>query len=75
MFTHLKSSTNRGRDAYPITLTNAFDLLVKESGEYDIVRQSNRILRGQGGRGGGGRHNFCLCSVEIEDKTENILFL
>ena len=29
----LKSSANRGRDEYPTTLTDAFDLLVRESGE------------------------------------------
>jgi len=34
----LKSSANRGRDEYPTTLTDAFDLLVRESGEYDTVR-------------------------------------
>ena len=34
----LKSSANRGRDEYPTSLTAAFDLLVRESGEYDSVR-------------------------------------
>ena len=33
----LKSSTNRGRDEYPVTLTDAFDLLVRESDEYDTT--------------------------------------
>ena len=34
----LKSSANRGRDEYPETFTSAFDLLVRESGEYDTAR-------------------------------------
>ena len=55
----LKSSANRGRDEYPNTLTAAFDLLVRESGEYDTVkRQNNRFYRGRGGRGGRGRDSF-----------------
>ena len=33
----LKSSANCGRDKYPTTLTDAFDLLVRESGEYDTI--------------------------------------
>ena len=33
----LKRSANLGRDEYPETLTKAFDLLVRESGEYDTV--------------------------------------
>jgi len=41
----LKSSANRGRDEYPITLTDAFDLLVHESGEYDTVRRGNPRYR------------------------------
>ena len=52
----LKRSANLGRDEYPATLTEAFDLLVRESGEYDSVRQSGNRYRGGGGRGGrGGR--------------------
>ena len=35
----LKSSANRGRDEYHVTLTDAFNLLVRESGEYDFVRK------------------------------------
>ena len=34
----LKSSANRGRDEYPTTLTDAFDLLVRNSGEYDTTQ-------------------------------------
>ena len=34
----LKSAANRGRDEYPVTLMEAFNLLVRESGEYDTVR-------------------------------------
>ena len=34
----LKSLENCGRDEYPETLTNAFNLLVRESGEYDTVK-------------------------------------
>ena len=33
----LKSVANRGRDEYPVTLTVAFNLLVRELGEYDSV--------------------------------------
>ena len=33
----LKISANLGRDEYPTTLTDAFDLSVRESGEYDTV--------------------------------------
>ena len=52
----LKSSVNRGRDEYPSTLTDAFDLLVRESGEYDTVRRcAPRFTRGRNGRGGRGR--------------------
>ena len=55
----LKSSANRGRDEYPVTLTEAFNLLVRESGEYDTVRSYNPRFRvPRGGRGGRGRHNF-----------------
>ena len=31
----LKSSANRGRDEYPVTLTDTVDLFVRESGEFD----------------------------------------
>jgi hypothetical protein len=58
----LKSSANRGRDEYPTTLTNAFDLLVRESGEYNTMRGSSsrfRPRRRRGGpRGGRGRNSF-----------------
>ena len=55
----LKSSANRGQDEYPITLISAFDLLVRESGEYNTVRKYNpRNFRGQGNRGGRGRNSF-----------------
>ena len=51
----LRSLANRGRDDYPITLSDAFNLLVRESGEYDSVRKPNPRFRGGGGRFGGGR--------------------
>ena len=53
----LKSSANRGRDEYPETLTDAFNLLVRESGEYDTVRANVPRYR-RGGRGGRGRQSF-----------------
>ena len=52
-YSKTKSSANRGRDEYPVTLSDAFDLLVRESGEYDTV-QSYRRFNGRGGRGGRG---------------------
>ena len=53
----LKRSANLGRDEYPESLTAAFDLLVRESGEYDGTRRFvNR--HGRGGRGGRGRNGF-----------------
>ena len=33
-----KSSANRGKDEYPEALTNVFNLLARESGEYDTVK-------------------------------------
>ena len=51
----LKSSANRGRDEYPISLTDAFDLLVRESGEFDTT-QPYRRHNSRGGRGGRGRN-------------------
>ena len=53
----LKSSANRGRDEYPVTLTDAFDLLVRESGEFDT--KSYRRFNGRGDRGSRGR-NYML---------------
>ena len=59
----LKSSANRGRDEYPTTLTNAFDLLVRESGEYDTVRRNPRFNRGRYNRGGRGRDSFLFAQA------------
>ena len=42
----------------PDSLTEAFDLLVRESGEYDTVRPVSNRYRGRGGRGGRGRQHF-----------------
>ena len=80
----LKSSANRGRDEYPITLTDAFDLLVRESGEFDTV-QSYRRFNGRGGRGGRGRgymfaqrggrgsdHDY-ICSRTNENSSSEIV--
>ena len=51
----LKRSANLGCDEHPKTLTEAFDLLVRESGECDATRTvSNRYCH-RGGRGGRGR--------------------
>ena len=54
----LKSLANLGRDGYPETLTEAFDLLVRESGEYDTVCTVSSRYRQRGGRGGRGRQDF-----------------
>ena len=53
----LKRSANLGRDEYPETLTAAFDLLVRESGEYDGTRRFFDMQE-RGGRGGRGRNGF-----------------
>ena len=55
---YLERSANLGRDEYPKTLTEAFGLLVRESGEYDTVRSASNRYRSRGGRGGRGRQNF-----------------
>ena len=47
----LKSSANRSRDEYFITLTDAFDLLVRESSEHNYM-QSYRRCSVRGGRVG-----------------------
>ena len=46
----LKSSSNRGCDNYPCTLTDTFDLLTREPGRYDTVRPMNikNETRGRG---------------------------
>ena len=54
----LKSSANRGRDEYPTTLTEAFDLLVRESGEYDTIRGFNPRYRTRRGLRNRGRGHF-----------------
>ena len=54
LFNSLRTSANLGRKEYPETLTDAFNLLVRESGEYDNTRQTNNCFRGRGGRGGRG---------------------
>ena len=56
----LKRSANLGRDEYPESLTEAFNLLVRESGEYNGVRRAYnpRFGRGHGGQGGRGRNGF-----------------
>ena len=59
----LKSSANRGRDEYPQTLTDAFNLLVRESGEYDTVRANVPRYRRAGGRGGRGRQSFLFAQT------------
>ena len=55
----LKRSANLGRDEYAATLTETFDLLLRESGEYDNVRHqpSNRYC-GRGGCGGRGCQSY-----------------
>ena len=52
----LKSSENRGQDEYPVTLIDTFNLLVRESGEYDTVRNYNPRFRGT--RGGCGSRSW-----------------
>lgn len=54
----LKSSAYRGRDEYPTTLTSAFDLLVRESENFE-KKSTQPFYRGErGGRSGrgGGRY-------------------
>ena len=58
---NLKISAKRGRDEYP-TITNAFDVLVRESGDHYAARWCVPIFlprRHRGGpRGGRGRSSF-----------------
>ena len=56
----LKGAANKGRDEYCVSLTEDFNLLVRESGEYDTVKNYFYSPRhGCRGRGGGrGRHSF-----------------
>ena len=58
MLQDLKRPENLGRDEYPKTLTDAFDLLVRESGKYNTVRPMSNRYRPRGGCGGRGRQNF-----------------
>ena len=70
----LKSSANRGRDEYPRTLTEAFDLLVRESGEYDTVRRYRRPTRGRGHRSGRGRESFLFAQAGRGGQNSNITY-
>ena len=65
----LKRLANLGRDEYPESLTEAFNLLVRESGEYDTVRNrySNRY-RGRGGQGGQSFFLLNKVTVVVEAK-------
>ena len=50
----LRSLVNRGRDKYLETVTDVFDLLVRDSGEYDsIALPTNMYRRRRGPRGRG----------------------
>ena len=42
----LKSSENCGRDEYPVTLTETFDIPMRESGDFDTNRTNRRFARG-----------------------------
>lgn len=56
----LKRSANLGRDEYPETLTEAFNVVVRESGEYDTIggRQQGSHYRGRSSCRGCSNHNF-----------------
>ena len=69
----LKSSANRGSDEYPLTLTTAFDLLVRESGKFDTVK-SNRKFNGSGDCGGRGR-NYMFAQRGDRGQSNKITFL
>ena len=54
----LKSSAYIGRDEYPVTITLAYDILVRELGEFNTNKlREQQFQRGGGGgcRGHGGR--------------------
>ena len=70
----MKRSANLGRDEYPKTLMEVFNLLVRESGEYDTVRQPNNRFRGRGGRGGRGNHAFMFTQQGGGDQNEYTRF-
>lgn len=73
----LKRSVNLGRDKYPESLTEAFDLLVRESGKYNTVLPSgSNIYHGRGRRGGRGRQSFLFNQQCCGGQgTENISYL
>ena len=50
----LKSAAYRGRDEYPITLTSASDLSVRESGNFEQRTNQPFYRGGRGGRSGRG---------------------
>lgn len=57
-----KRSSSLGRDKYQQSLTEVFNSLVRDSGEYDGVRRpyNPSFERGHGGRGRRGRDGFML---------------
>ena len=72
----LKRSANLGRDEYPESLTEAFNLLIRESGEYDGIRRAYnpRFGRGRGGRGGRGRHGFTFAQQGRGGDRQNVTY-
>ena len=60
LFDGLKRSANLGREKYPATLTEAFNLLVRESGEYGSLCPRNGRYRTRGRHGGRDRHSYLL---------------
>ena len=80
----LKSSANRGRHEHPITLTDAFDLLVRESDECNAAQSYHRhnSRRGRGSRarkymfaqrGDRGLDHECTFSRTNEDRSREVV--
>ena len=70
----LKRSANLGRDEYPKTLTEAFNLLMRELGEYDTVRQPYNRFRGRATCGGRGNPAFMFAQQGGGDINETTRF-
>ena len=68
----MKWSTNLGKDDYPKTLTEAFNMLVRESGEYDSVRRAYSHRFGFGHERG--HVSYLPVQLARDDNQNNIMY-